>query len=152
MQSADTETAAQENPDDPFCDLPAIGSPPPSTHSWPDPIMNFLVAYDIADPKRLRLVAKLMEASARRVQKSLFVYTGTRRGLDGLIRGVVQEIDPVADRVQAWPIRTSSRSQRVDGGSGHADTGVAVIISPDQTLVIEAIDEADSPDHEPIML
>lgn len=132
--------------------LRALDEPAKPSHNWPAPIMNFLVGYDIGDPKRLRLVAKLMEDSARRVQKSLFVYTGTRRGLDGLIRGIVQHIDPVADRIQAWPIRTSSRSQRIDAGTGVPESGVAVVVSAARSLVIEAIDEADSPDHEPIVL
>ena len=90
---------------------------PAKTHNWPDPIMNFLVAYDIADPKRLRLVAKLLEASARRVQKSVFVFTGSRRQLDDLLGCAVQYIEPTVDRIQAWPVRTSNRTQRADAGA-----------------------------------
>jgi len=120
--------------------------------NWPDPIMNFLVAYDIGDPARLRQVAKLMEQSARRVQKSVFVFTGTRRQLDGLMRCLVQEIDPAVDRIQAWPVRTSSRSQRIDAGFALPEMGVAVIVSAEQCLVIEAIDDPQSSHHEPLVL
>ena len=129
-----------------------LAEPEGSSHNWPDPIMNFLIAYDIADPKRLREVAKKAEFSARRVQKSLFVFTGTRRELDAVLRSVVAEIDPAADRVQAWPVRTSSRSNRVDAGIGLPDTGLAVIVSPDLCLIIEAIDEPDADDHEPLII
>jgi len=122
------------------------------TNHWPDPVMNFLVAYDIGEPSRLRQVAKLLEQSARRVQKSLFVFTGTRLELDGLMSGLMREIDPISDRIQAWPVRTSSRSQRIDVGSGMPEMGVAVIVSPAQCLVIEAIDEPQSADHEPLVL
>lgn len=128
-----------------------LAEKPQSTHNWPDPIMNFIVAYDIGEPRRLRLVAKLMEQSARRVQKSVFVFTGSRRQLDDLIRVVVQQIDPVADRIQAWPVRTSSRSQRIDAGAGLPETGVAVIISPHGLVVIEAIDDTRT-DHEPLVI
>lgn len=136
--------------DDPFESV--FAEPESSTHNWPDPIMNFLIAYDIADPKRLREVAKKAELSARRVQKSLFVFTGSRRELDAVLRSVVAEIDPAADRVQAWPIRTSSRSNRVDAGIALPDTGVAVIVSPELCIIIEAIDEPDSDNHEPLII
>jgi CRISPR-associated protein Cas2 len=114
--------------------------------------MNFLVAYDIGEPGRLRQVAKVMERSARRVQKSVFVFTGTRRQLDDLIKCLIQEIDPVSDRIQAWPVRTSSRWQRMDAGAGLPEMGVAVVVSAEQCLVIEAIDEPHSRDHDPLVL
>ena len=129
-----------------------LAEPERVAHNWPDPIMNFLIAYDIADPKRLREVAKKAELSARRVQKSLFVFTGSRRELDAVLRSVVAEIDPAADRVQAWPVRTSSRSNRIDAGIALPDTGVALIISPDICMIIEAIDEPNSDDHEPLII
>jgi CRISPR-associated endonuclease Cas2 len=36
--------------------------------------MKFVVAYDICEPRRLRRVAKRLEQSAVRVQKSVFVF------------------------------------------------------------------------------
>ncbi|MDQ7060891.1 MAG: CRISPR-associated endonuclease Cas2 [Sulfurimonas sp.] len=36
---------------------------------------NFLICYDIADPKRLSKIAKALEKVAIRIQKSLFFYT-----------------------------------------------------------------------------
>jgi len=137
--------------DDESVDTPMLPQPSKS-HKWPDPEMNFLVAYDIGEPARLRQVAKRLEQSARRVQKSVFVFTGTRRELDDLMRVLVQEIDTTSDRIQAWPVRTSSRSQRVDAGAGLPEMGVAVVVSAQQCLVIEAIDEPQSSHHEPLVL
>lgn len=34
---------------------------------------NFLIAYDIADPKRLRKIAKIVERRAMRIQYSLYL-------------------------------------------------------------------------------
>ncbi len=119
---------------------------------WPDPVMNFLIAYDIADPKRLKAVANELERVGRRVQKSLFVYTGSRRDLDGVIGAVVQHIEPSIDRVQAWPIRTSTRACRVDGGAAMPDRGVALIVTASDWTIIEAIDDAGESDHEPFLL
>lgn len=123
-----------------------------SSHQWPDPIMNFLVAYDIADPKRLRLVAKQMESSARRVQKSVFVFTGSRRELDDLMSGTLQYIEPSEDRIQAWPVRTSTRSQRVDIGLALPETGIAVVVAPDGLTIVEAIDDIAATDHPPLII
>lgn len=112
--------------------------------------MNFLVAYDIADPKRLGRVARLLERDARRVQRSVFMFTGSRRELEGIIAGLMQVIEPTEDRVQAWPIRTSTRACRVDAGYALPDTGVAVVIADDQWTVIEAMDDGES--HAPLLL
>jgi CRISPR-associated protein Cas2 len=127
-------------------------SPLKRPHRWPDPVMNFIIAYDIADPKRLREVAKALEQHARRVQKSVFVFTGSRAMLDSVIRVLMQRIDTSEDRIQAWPIRTSTRSCRIDAGLALPETGVALIASPASWLVIEAIDDAGSDDHQPLVL
>jgi len=127
-------------------------SPLKRTHRWPDPVMNFIISYDIADPKRLRAVAKELEQHARRVQKSVFVFTGSRATLDSVTRVLMQRIDINEDRIQAWPVRTSTRSCRVDAGLALPETGVALIASPENWLVIEAIDDAGSDDHQPLVL
>lgn len=112
--------------------------------------MNFIIAYDIADPKRLSLVAKSLERTSRRVQKSLFIFSGSRRELNGIIVDLVQFIEPCEDRVQAWPIRTSTRACRVDAGYSFPDAGVALVIADDQWTVVEAMD--DDQHHEPLVL
>lgn len=117
---------------------------------WPDPIMNFLIAYDIADPKRLKRVAKTMERFARRVQYSLFMFTGSRSDLESELRAVVSHIEPTVDRVQAWPIRTSTKACRIDAGYTVPDTGIALVIAGDDWTVIEAVDDDTS--HPPFLI
>lgn len=119
--------------------------------SWPDPVMNFLIAYDIADSKRLRQVAKLLEQRGRRVQYSVFLFSGTRRELDGVLRGLMQEIEPSIDRIQAWPIRTSTRSCRVDVGAALSESGVALIVSQTDWMLIEAIDDVHDSDYQTLI-
>ena len=117
---------------------------------WPDLTMNFIIAYDVADPKRLKLAAKSWERAARRVQKSVFMFSGSRRELNGIINNLVTLIEPSEDRVQAWPIRTSTRACRTDAGYTVPDTGIASVIADDHWTIVEAID--DDHHHEPLIL
>ena len=112
--------------------------------------MNFIVAYDIADPKRLKNVAHTLEKCGRRVQKSVFIFTGSRKQLDAVIDSLISHIDISEDRIQAWPIRASTRACRIDVGVSLPDTGVALVICEDHWSVIEAMDDNES--HEPIIL
>lgn len=114
--------------------------------------MNFLVAYDITDPKRLRAVAKVLERNGRRVQKSLFVFTGKRSDLDGVLALVVALIDPGQDRVQAWPIRVSNRVQRIDHGNCMPETCVAAVLGNHSWSMIEAIDDDGEGDDEALTI
>lgn len=48
--------------------------------------MEFLIGYDVADPARLRRVARLLERRARRLQWSVFVFRGTVPEITARIR------------------------------------------------------------------
>ena len=66
--------------------------------------MEMIVAYDIADPKRLRRVAKVMEDYGARVQKSIFevsVKASVFREMKGRIE---QTIAPAEDGVKYFPL------------------------------------------------
>jgi len=45
--------------------------------------VKYVIAYDICEPRRLRRVAKCLERSAVRVQKSVFICDGSRQELEG---------------------------------------------------------------------
>ena len=64
--------------------------------------MRYLLAYDIACPKRLRRVARLMERQALRIQKSVFVTDLSWEGVQQLLAQVREVISPQHDIVQAW--------------------------------------------------
>ncbi len=67
--------------------------------------MRFLIAYDIADPKRLRRVARCLERHAVRCQKSVFLFEGTEDALARLLAAAEVCLDRAADVVQAWKLR-----------------------------------------------
>jgi CRISPR-associated protein Cas2 len=71
------------------------------------------VAYDIADPKRLRRVEKVLAAIGLRVHFSLFVCELDAEQLEALQRRLVKMIDVGVDCVQYTPLchRDSSRSR-----------------------------------------
>lgn len=64
--------------------------------------MRYVIAYDIADPKRLRRVAKLMEQRAIRVQKSVFSADLSTEQLHRLMEDAAELMDLEEDIVQAW--------------------------------------------------
>lgn len=99
--------------------------------------MLFLIAYDIADPKRLREVAHCLERYAERVQKSVFLFEGEPERLRGVQLELLHLIDPHEDRIQAWPIQTSQQMHRWDAGLTLPGQATFVVISPRQMLLFE---------------
>jgi CRISPR-associated protein Cas2 len=85
--------------------------------------VSFLIAYDIADPARLRRVARFMERRAHRCQKSVFWFDGTPEALAALLEEARPLLDARADVVQAWRLAGGERPQ------GQA-LGAAVDVSP----------------------
>ncbi|GGG15705.1 hypothetical protein GCM10010964_00010 [Caldovatus sediminis] len=65
---------------------------------------TWLIGYDIASPRRLRRVARLLEKHAYRLQYSLFVGCWTTAELDALWAGLEALIHPRRDDVRAWPV------------------------------------------------
>lgn len=63
-----------------------------------------LVAYDIADPRRLRRVAKTLEAVGERIQKSVFECGLTPDGLIALRLRLRRLIDPQEDHILIQPL------------------------------------------------
>lgn len=63
-----------------------------------------LVAYDIADPRRLQRVARALEEIGERVQKSVFECGVTPDGLIALRKRLRTLIDPREDRVLLQPL------------------------------------------------
>ena len=61
-------------------------------------------SYNICEPRRLKRVAKRLEQSAVRMQKSVFIFVGSRAALDGVTGGLTGLIDVAEDRLQTWPL------------------------------------------------
>lgn len=64
----------------------------------------YLIAYDIADPRRLSKVARFMGKYAVRVQYSVFAAELSERGLAYLLAGLEAIIDPRRDDVRAYSL------------------------------------------------
>ncbi len=62
----------------------------------------WLVAYDIADPKRLRRVHTFLKAQGMPVQYSVFLVYATTAELDELLAGLAERIHPGRDDVRAY--------------------------------------------------
>lgn len=99
--------------------------------------MKYVVAYDIADPARLRRVAKRLEQCAVRVQKSVFVFTGTRRELDAVKGDLVTLIDVAEDRVQAWPVHDGPGIVGFVAGTAVPGRALCVVLCPDGLVYVE---------------
>jgi len=66
--------------------------------------MLTLVAYDIADPKRLHHVARVCEDWGVRVQYSVFECRLEADAFDKFWEALQAEIDPAEDRLVAYPV------------------------------------------------
>lgn len=70
---------------------------------------NFLICYDIADPKRLVKIAKNLEKVSIRIQKSVFYYVeATARDIEEIIMIVEQIINRDEDDVRVYKIDKNS--------------------------------------------
>jgi len=55
--------------------------------------MQFIIAYDIAHPRRLARVARCLEKRAWRYQKSVFLFNGDAGALTALIGQITPLLD-----------------------------------------------------------
>lgn len=99
--------------------------------------MQFLIAYDIAEPGRLRRVAHHFERSGHRVQKSVFFFAGTASALTLVMRECLEIIDIHEDVVQSWPIASITSAGRLDFGSTVPTQPACMIVGRNQTYVLE---------------
>lgn len=79
--------------------------------------MQFIVAYDIADPRRLRRVARLLERRGVRLQKSVFMFEGDPETLDNLLNEITSLIKKKEDVVQAWQLNINQPKQKMIRGT-----------------------------------
>jgi CRISPR-associated protein Cas2 len=91
--------------------------------------MNMIVAYDIADPKRLNKIAKVMKDYGMRVQKSIFEVSARGGVFNELRRRVEKIIDPEEDGVKYFQVCEKCAGTVEIIGQG-------VFIDPDQEFYI----------------
>lgn len=79
--------------------------------------MRYLVAYDIADPARLRRVARFMERRALRCQRSVYVFVGDADDAARLLDEVAPLLNQKEDVVQAWKLSKDQPSRGLVRGT-----------------------------------
>lgn len=91
--------------------------------------MDMIVAYDIADPKRLARIAKIMKDYGIRVQKSIFEVSARGGVFAQMRRRVEAVIVPAEDGVKYFPL--------CEKCAGNVEIiGQGVFTDPDQEFYI----------------
>jgi CRISPR-associated protein Cas2 len=65
---------------------------------------EFIVCYDIIDPRRLGRLHRFLKKHAVALQYSVFLFTGDDRQLDRLLATAQTYIDPKVDDLRAYPL------------------------------------------------
>lgn len=93
--------------------------------------MTYLITYDIADPKRLRRICRILEAYGTRVQYSVFECPIETRTLLQLWGILTQRISLKEDRLCAYPldVRACEHTLRAGNMQEAARPGELVIIA-----------------------
>lgn len=88
----------------------------------------YLVVYDIANPKRLRRIAKLMTSFGVRVQKSVFECNLRPVKVKQMIEAVNEIIDPDSDGIRIYSLPAYAVEQTSLLGFGPPTTSVECAI------------------------
>jgi len=67
---------------------------------------DFIITYDISDPKRLKKIAKLIEKDALRIQYSVYIlYEATKEEVTALLEQVCKIYDEKYDDIRVYKIK-----------------------------------------------
>lgn len=99
--------------------------------------MRYLIAYDIADPKRLQRVARILERFAIRTQKSVFLFHGTEREVQRLLNKAAQKMNLREDIIQAWSLIPDQDGPKRYRGIPANLTPPAAVIQESSPLLIK---------------
>ena len=91
--------------------------------------MNMIVAYDIANPKRLNRVAKIIKDYGNRVQKSIFEVTVDEKNFMEMKTRIENEIVFEEDGVKFFPLCKKCAATLENIGNG-------VFIDPDKEYYV----------------
>ncbi len=103
---------------------------------------NYLICYDIADPRRLQRVHKFITGFAVPVQYSVFLARMTPAALTEILDGLCNIIEPAWDDVRAY--RLPDRPRAVTMGRAILPPSVQLVEPEGQwTTAFEALDDSD---------
>lgn len=69
----------------------------------------YLIAYDIADPRRLQRLHRALRKEALAVQRSLYLLAGSVSRVEGLMDQWEALLDPQQDDLRAYPVDAPER-------------------------------------------
>ncbi len=107
---------------------------------------QYLVCYDIADPRRLQRVHRICKHHGIALQYSVFLFEGNRARVDALIAKLKEVIHEVEDDIRIYPLKNGAN-------------GIMIGVSPlpgDAWLIVEderfdiLVYGKDTPDEPPI--
>ena len=79
---------------------------------------NYLIAYDIRHPVRLRKLAKIVQDYGLRMQKSVFEAEMTPSELQSMKKRMLGVIDPKEDGIKIFRLCQSCEAKRTGAGLG----------------------------------
>lgn len=79
--------------------------------------MHYLVGYDIASPRRLRRVARILEGYGYRVQYSIFLCDLSAPAYEDLVESLSARLDLAEDRVFLLPVCQACQQRMVELGT-----------------------------------
>ena len=65
---------------------------------------DYIICYDIANPKRLGRIHRVLKKQALAVQYSVFLFSGTEVQLQRCLAQLQSIMDPRADDIRAYPL------------------------------------------------
>lgn len=86
----------------------------------------YLVAYDIANPRRLGRIHRRIRKEGIAAQRSVFFIRGTEGQLNRLLDRLAREIKPTEDDLRAYPVR----NPRAVWAFGHNPLATAPLVAP----------------------
>jgi CRISPR-associated endonuclease Cas2 len=92
--------------------------------------MNYLIAYDIADPTRLRRVARACERKAIRCQKSVFWFSSTEAAMREFLTVVAVGLNQREDLVQVWRLASGETREGFVLGTPPILTPGGIVLAP----------------------
>lgn len=99
--------------------------------------MTFLIAYDIAHPRRLQRVARALERVAVRCQKSVFLFHGDADAVARLLDALAPLLNKLEDCVQAWKLSKDQAARGLVRGTAQPLCPAVAVLHAGRPFFVE---------------
>lgn len=97
---------------------------------------DFLIAYDITDPRRLQRMHRYLTREALPIEYSVFYASDDPRHMLSVLRSAAELIDPRSDDLRCYPL--PSRGLRIRLGKATLPAGVYYSALPAEWMELDA--------------